>query len=1372
LKIKENKQKKERSVSIRIFSWLGKGSLILLITIILLCGSVLFLYWQTNLVAGAAEKYINSKLAGKGKIEYGIISGSLLNNINIDYLNFQLDDNLLLSSKNIKLSYDIWSVWNDQLKISSVYVDSVNIKLLSKTREDNKVKTAQVKSAFNLDSLLYRIQNAHIIDTLLAKIPPLQLDEFEIVAGNLQVQDKELSFKNINLTAAANFNPDNFKLELIHFSAYWQEKDFQLNNLSFQILGNRNQITLNQFVMETGGGDTYFNLAGDLELADMNLILSVEDFKLDLNSFKGFLPEIEDSGFLNGNFHLIGTPQNFTVNTDIKGKWQKYILNQFKLDASYNYGKILVDAFHLKSNPGNISLKAAINPTSSAQGQLDFSAINFNVIDTSYAISDINGFISINFPSGTFDVNNLKKTISGITGEGVLNINNSSYGDAHLDSLQFAFLADNGNFNIRQPSFVKLANHARFDLYGDLNRNKEMDLQVHTSFGDLNELTTAIGLDSIYGDYYTDFIATGKLDNPLIEGFFRVNNFIYKDVYLDSMDFDISLTNLFTIPVGTANFTIKKGSVYDIPIRDVTLRANKNEKAIFIPTAKIFSEDNYIETSLKISDSAAVTFVDIDYLRMEYENYWLQNKENIYIAIDSVSTDLKNFNLQGPRNALLEAKAEYNFMQNDADIDINLVNLNIEPFQQFLGEDHKTGGVLNGRAVIRNLNTEPNVLVDLVGDDIIYNNVKMGNFKTDLHYDNEKIIVREFFLESDTAKITMEGEINLQFDKGVFQLINLIKNTRTNLKITWQNINLNNYNGIVKLKHPLRGKLNGSLEFVGTLGEPFMKHNMTLDDFKYHLYEIDSLTMFSQYSGGYLILDSLSAQFNGTSFSMKGYQQIGLNIDDTDSTFNDNPFDFLISSKDNNLDFAGILSEQIESIYGDYDFEMNISGTPQAPTVNYGRIIMKDGTVLLSRVKDPIENVDIDLTVEDGLLTINRFEGKSQKEQDFWQIGWGYLRRLWSWMLPREKEKGIFALQGTVNLENALKPDLNLKAVLNEFYADYFVENTKIMLNSDQIEISGKDTLSITGDIIIPYGEFEVNLDQIQKNIYLAEPDAGKATSNLALAVNVEIPGNFVVTSSALDFQNNFKIVLSGNLQANMNPGSNNLALIGILETESGHFASFNQSFEIESGNINFSDPLKINPELDITATKRVQDNLFQLIITGNLESIHQDIIIRDNSGTELNLSPQDKIALLTLGADLTMLSSKSDSTLRSVGEDVASNVVLTAAERGVEELTGLDRVEISSSDKFLDLQKLKLNNGLKQASISFGKYLTSDLYVEYRTQFGSGVPTPKLAWDSGNKISLQYRINKNWSVDSHYEKTLLFGNNKVQVGVSWELAF
>ncbi len=433
---------------------------------------------------------------------------------------------------------------------------------------------------------------------------------------------------------------------------------------------------------------------------------------------------------------------------------------------------------------------------------------------------------------------------------------------------------------------------------------------------------------------------------------------------------------------------------------------------------------------------------------------------------------------------------------------------------------------------------------------------------------------------------------------------------------------------------------------------------------------------------------------------------------------------------------------------------------------------MEKGKILLSRVKDPIEDVQVDVEIEDNILTINTFNGKSEQKQDLLQTAFSYVRKLWSWFLPKEKKKGTLIVDGTIDLENIMRPGINLDIKMNQFFVDYFVENTKLLVTTKNLRISGQDTVSVSGKLVLPSGEYVVNLEQMQKNIYLQKPSTGVSKPYISMNLEIEIPGNFVITSSALDLQNNFKIVMRGNLQASREAGSDNMSLIGLMETESGKFTSFNQSFNVTSGSIDFNNPLRINPDLNIVTRKNLKDKTFDLIISGNLESIQQNIIVRDSRGAELNLSQQDKIALLTLGADLSMVSSKTDSTMRGVGEDIASNVVLTAAERGVEELTGLDKVEISSSDKFLDLQKLKLNNGLAQASISFGKYLTSDLYIEYRTQFGSGVPTPKLSWDAGNRITLQYRLNKLWSFESHYEKTVPQGNNKIKLGLSWEYSF
>ena len=152
-----------------------------------------------------------------------------------------------------------------------------------------------------------------------------------------------------------------------------------------------------------------------------------------------------------------------------------------------------------------------------------------------------------------------------------------------------------------------------------------------------------------------------------------------------------------------------------------------------------------------------------------------------------------------------------------------------------------------------------------------------------------------------------------------------------------------------------------------------------------------------------------------------------------------------------------------------------------------------------------------------------------------------------------------------------------------------------------------------------------------------------------------------------------------------------------------------------------------------------------------------------------LNYTNADKITLLSLGTTSDQLSA---SDLTTAGEDVIKTSVETAFSHGAESITGLDKVEIDMSGSLVDLQTMKLNNGLKDASILLGKYVTSNLYLEYRSQFGSGtIPAPKISWEPGNQIGLKYRIDRNWSIDSNYSLTQR-GNNLIQLSLSWKKTF
>ncbi|MCB0312896.1 MAG: translocation/assembly module TamB domain-containing protein, partial [Calditrichaeota bacterium] len=93
-----------------------------------------------------------------------------------------------------------------------------------------------------------------------------------------------------------------------------------------------------------------------------------------------------------------------------------------------------------------------------------------------------------------------------------------------------------------------------------------------------------------------------------------------------------------------------------------------------------------------------------------------------------------------------------------------------------------------------------------------------------------------------------------------------------------------------------------------------------------------------------------------------------------------------------------------------------------------------------------------------------------------------------------------------------------------------------------------------------------------------------------------------------------------------------------------------------------------------------------------------------------------------------------------------------------------------------LDTQESFFTNRLNQpSSLSLGKYLTPKLYLEYKSRLSSsglgGVPAPSLSWEAGNRIYLQYRLNRTWSFSTFYENTEE-GNGKVKFDINWQIGF
>jgi hypothetical protein len=397
---------------------------------------------------------------------------------------------------------------------------------------------------------------------------------------------------------------------------------------------------------------------------------------------------------------------------------------------------------------------------------------------------------------------------------------------------------------------------------------------------------------------------------------------------------------------------------------------------------------------------------------------------------------------------------------------------------------------------------------------------------------------------------------------------------------------------------------------------------------------------------------------------------------------------------------------------------------------------------------------------------INSLSAYANKETDFWDDAFGVITRFFRAIRGETKQERELYGEGYILFDNLKHPRMDLSITTYKLYLDYFVENTDIIVTTNDLHIFGRDTVAIEGNITIEEGNYLVDVDKVKKNIYLV--DSGVIQSRpVTWNLNLLLPGNFNISSSDLDLLNNFKFEIMGDLRTIQEANTPTSELTGHLEIISGKYGSWGQNFGIKVGTIDFTDPNVINPDIDILAEKRTGDYIVELKLSGTLNELVQQVQVKDINGNYLtNLSDQELLSLVSLGTI--------DFNVANAGGHLIGTSVETAIERGAEVLTGLDKVDISSSKggNLIDVQTMKLNEGIKEASVSLGKYLTSDLYVEYTGMFGSNaVPAPTVTWTPGNQFGIQYRINMNWSVNSYYLRTQR-GNNIYNVSLAWKLSF
>lgn len=230
------------------------------------------------------------------------------------------------------------------------------------------------------------------------------------------------------------------------------------------------------------------------------------------------------------------------------------------------------------------------------------------------------------------------------------------------------------------------------------------------------------------------------------------------------------------------------------------------------------------------------------------------------------------------------------------------------------------------------------------------------------------------------------------------------------------------------------------------------------------------------------------------------------------------------------------------------------------------------------------------------------------------------------------------------------------------------------------------------------------------------------------------------------------KVVFGGNVGVDLTNGVSRLS--GGIETVSGQAEFLGRKFNVARGSVTFTGSVPPNPRLLIEAENTLDRALIP-IIGQPLDNLEPKAIIRI-SGTALEprlklmSDPQmpdtDILYILATGRPPDSSGVGQDAGVANAALNAASGLFLGLLQQ---ELKGKVPVQVSLEAG---------SEGLSDSAIEVGRYITEDIFVSYKHQFGGSTGI------SENIFAIDYFFAPRWMMEAKYSDT-----NQGQFNIFWD---
>ncbi len=376
---------------------------------------------------------------------------------------------------------------------------------------------------------------------------------------------------------------------------------------------------------------------------------------------------------------------------------------------------------------------------------------------------------------------------------------------------------------------------------------------------------------------------------------------------------------------------------------------------------------------------------------------------------------------------------------------------------------------------------------------------------------------------------------------------------------------------------------------------------------------------------------------------------------------------------------------------GKVTLDIRASGSASNPSIQ-GNAQMQDVAIVTPDAPVGVEKLNGTLEVSNDRVQINRMTG---------EVGGGQMS-IGGSIVYRPNLQFNLAMQGT---SVRLRYPQGLRSLLDA--------NLTLAGNMQSSTLNGRvliNSLSFTPDFDL--ASFS---DQFSSNA--ATPALPGFTDTVNLSVQVQSKSNLSARSSQVSLEGAVNVRASGTIA--------NPVVTGRADLTAGELFYRNNRYQLQRGIITFTDPTRIDPNLDVSVTTQVEQYNLTITLRGPFDRLTTSYV------SDPPLATADVINLIAFGKTTSeSAASNSSQSTDSMIASGAQSVVGSGVSSGVQKLAGLSSLQIDPL--------VVGNNQNPSARVALQQRVTKNFLFTFSTD----VSQP------GNElVQGEYQINKRWSV-------------------------